>query len=65
MSFRDAQRAAFGLGYMLSRDPDGEFRLAPHVKDARRAERQAYYSDDLDDVMGTLHELAARDRRAA
>lgn len=56
MTYQDAQRYARQHGYKLTRTPyDHEYRLAPCIADRAKAERQAYYTDDLDDALGTLN----------
>ncbi len=50
------------LGFSLTRK-DGEYRLAPSTGTPAQKEARAYYTDDLDDAVGTARQEAARAKR--
>jgi hypothetical protein len=58
-AFRAAVAEAMALGFKLSLR-DGEYRLAPAIGNRAKAERRAYYTDDIDDALGTARLEAMR-----
>jgi hypothetical protein len=63
MNFRDVAKECRSLGFVISKN-DGEYRLAPDIRNKVKAERRAYYSDDLADILGTARlEHAKQNRR--
>jgi hypothetical protein len=51
-AFRAAVAEAMQLGFKLS-CRDGEYRIAPAIGNRAKEERRAYYTDDIDDALGT------------
>lgn len=58
MTLQDAKLAVRGLGFSLTKR-DGEYRLAPYAGSPAEREAKAYYTNDLDDAIGTALALAA------
>lgn len=62
MNFRDVAKRCRQLGFDVSRN-DGEYRLAPRIANKAKAERRAYYTDDLADLLGTAERESEKQRR--
>lgn len=64
LTFRDVAKECRAMGFLISRDSDGEMRLAPDIRNKAKQERRAYYSSDLSDILGTARlEHTKADRR--
>lgn len=61
-AFRVAVAEAMALGFKLSLR-DGEYRLAPNIPNRTKAESRAYYTDSIDDALGTARLEAIRYQR--
>lgn len=57
MNFRDVAKQIRAMGLDVSKD-DGEYRVAPRLRDKDKAERRAYYTNDLADLLGTATVMA-------
>lgn len=62
LNFRDVAKECRSLGFDVSQD-DGEYRLAPRIANKDKAERRAYYTNSLDDLLGTARIEGEKQRR--